>query len=131
MGNSATQFELAINANAITLGYLAECGDAILADPVLVRGPEAVASRSTQSARRRAGCRLSATRPAAAAASLPVDGFFEWKAVRGQRAKQPYAIANALLTLMRQGWSQENPWPSRSPQSHLEIEKSTLTAAPT
>jgi putative SOS response-associated peptidase YedK len=24
---------------------------------------------------------------------LPVDGFFEWKAIRGQRAKQPYAIA--------------------------------------
>jgi putative SOS response-associated peptidase YedK len=24
---------------------------------------------------------------------IPVDGFFEWKAIRGQRAKQPYAIA--------------------------------------
>ena len=24
---------------------------------------------------------------------MPVDGFFEWKAIRGQRAKQPYAIA--------------------------------------
>ena len=24
---------------------------------------------------------------------VPVDGFFEWKAVKGQRAKQPYAIA--------------------------------------
>jgi putative SOS response-associated peptidase YedK len=24
---------------------------------------------------------------------LPVDGFFEWKAIKGQRAKQPYAIA--------------------------------------
>jgi SOS response associated peptidase (SRAP) len=24
---------------------------------------------------------------------LPVDGFFEWKAVKGQKAKQPYAIA--------------------------------------
>ncbi len=24
---------------------------------------------------------------------LPVDGFFEWKATKGQRAKQPYAIA--------------------------------------
>jgi putative SOS response-associated peptidase YedK len=22
-----------------------------------------------------------------------VDGFFEWKAIRGQKAKQPYAIA--------------------------------------
>ena len=24
---------------------------------------------------------------------LPVDGFFEWKAIKGQRTKQPYAIA--------------------------------------
>jgi putative SOS response-associated peptidase YedK len=24
---------------------------------------------------------------------LPVDGFFEWKAIKGQRAKQPYTIA--------------------------------------
>src|SRR5262249_59349386 len=24
---------------------------------------------------------------------LPVDGFFEWRAIRGARAKQPYAIA--------------------------------------
>lgn len=24
---------------------------------------------------------------------LPVDGFFEWKPIKGQRAKQPYAIA--------------------------------------
>jgi putative SOS response-associated peptidase YedK len=24
---------------------------------------------------------------------LPVDGFYEWKAIRGQKAKQPYAIA--------------------------------------
>jgi putative SOS response-associated peptidase YedK len=24
---------------------------------------------------------------------LPVDGFYEWKAMKGQRAKQPYAIA--------------------------------------
>jgi putative SOS response-associated peptidase YedK len=24
---------------------------------------------------------------------LPVDAFFEWKAIKGQRAKQPYAIA--------------------------------------
>jgi putative SOS response-associated peptidase YedK len=22
-----------------------------------------------------------------------VDGFYEWKAIKGQRAKQPYAIA--------------------------------------
>jgi putative SOS response-associated peptidase YedK len=24
---------------------------------------------------------------------VPVDGFFEWKAIQGQKAKQPYAIA--------------------------------------
>jgi putative SOS response-associated peptidase YedK len=24
---------------------------------------------------------------------VPVDGFFEWKAIKGQRAKQPYAVA--------------------------------------
>jgi putative SOS response-associated peptidase YedK len=24
---------------------------------------------------------------------VPVDGFFKWKAIKGQRAKQPYAIA--------------------------------------
>jgi len=24
---------------------------------------------------------------------VPVDGFFEWKAIEGQKAKQPYAIA--------------------------------------
>jgi putative SOS response-associated peptidase YedK len=24
---------------------------------------------------------------------VPVDGFFEWKAIKGERAKQPYAIA--------------------------------------
>jgi SOS response associated peptidase (SRAP) len=29
----------------------------------------------------------------ATACVLPVDGFYEWKAIKGQRAKQPYAIA--------------------------------------
>ncbi len=24
---------------------------------------------------------------------VPVDGFFEWKAIKGRKAKQPYAIA--------------------------------------
>ncbi len=24
---------------------------------------------------------------------VPVNGFFEWKAIKGQKAKQPYAIA--------------------------------------
>jgi putative SOS response-associated peptidase YedK len=23
---------------------------------------------------------------------VPVDGFFEWKAIKGQKAKEPYAI---------------------------------------
>jgi putative SOS response-associated peptidase YedK len=26
---------------------------------------------------------------------LPVDGFFEWRAIKGQKTKQPYAIATA------------------------------------
>lgn len=26
-------------------------------------------------------------------ALLPIDGFFEWKAIKGEKAKQPYAIA--------------------------------------
>ena len=25
---------------------------------------------------------------------LPVDGFYEWKAIKGQPAKQPYAICH-------------------------------------
>jgi putative SOS response-associated peptidase YedK len=32
-------------------------------------------------------------RTAGAVASCRVDGFFEWKAIKGQKAKQPYAIA--------------------------------------
>ena len=24
---------------------------------------------------------------------VPIDGFFEWKAIKGQRARQPFAIA--------------------------------------
>ena len=24
---------------------------------------------------------------------VPIDGFFEWKAIKGRKAKQPYAIA--------------------------------------
>ena len=34
---------------------------------------------------------------------VPVDGFFEWKAIKGQKAKQPYAIA------MKDG-SPVRPW---------------------
>ena len=28
---------------------------------------------------------------------VPVDNFFEWKAIKGQKAKQPYAIALRLV----------------------------------
>ncbi len=33
---------------------------------------------------------------------VPVDGFFEWKAIKGQKAKQPYAIA--MKDGVRQWW---------------------------
>ena len=33
---------------------------------------------------------------------VPVDGFFEWKGIKGQKAKQPYAIA------MKDGTSQSS-----------------------
>ena len=39
---------------------------------------------------------------------LPVDGFFEWKAIKGQRAKQPYAIAKS---------DQRAPMPNQRPQA--------------
>ena len=50
------------------------------------------ASRSTPSARRCARCRHSAIAYRRRRCILPVDGFFEWKAIKGQKAKQPYAI---------------------------------------
>jgi putative SOS response-associated peptidase YedK len=53
----------------------------------------AAASRSTPSARRCATCRRSATLTVCAAASCRSTAFFEWKAIKGQKAKQPYAIA--------------------------------------
>jgi putative SOS response-associated peptidase YedK len=31
-------------------------------------------------------------RGSASSCIVPVDGFFEWKAIKGQKAKQPYAI---------------------------------------
>jgi len=43
--------------------------------------------------RRCARCRPFATLTAARRYIVPVDGFFEWKAIEGQKAKQPYAIA--------------------------------------
>jgi putative SOS response-associated peptidase YedK len=36
------------------------------------------------------------------AALALVDGFFEWKAIKGQRAKQPYAIV-MKSTALRSG----------------------------
>ena len=50
-------------------------------------------SRSTPSARRSRGYRCSGTPTARRRCILPVDGFYEWKAIKGQKAKQPYAIA--------------------------------------
>ena len=50
------------------------------------------ASLSTPSARRCGSCRPS-TKLRKRRCIVPVDGFFEWKAIKGQKAKQPYAIA--------------------------------------
>jgi putative SOS response-associated peptidase YedK len=36
---------------------------------------------------------------------VPVDGFFEWCAIRGARAKQPYAIAVPRGELARKAHS--------------------------
>jgi putative SOS response-associated peptidase YedK len=36
---------------------------------------------------------------------VPVDGFFEWCAIRGARAKQPYAIAVPRGELARKALS--------------------------
>ncbi|QPC44622.1 SOS response-associated peptidase [Kaustia mangrovi] len=51
-------------------------------------------------------------------ALMPVDGFFEWKAVKGEKAKQPYAIAMAdgspfALAAIYEYW--------RDPASGLEV----------
>ena len=53
---------------------------------------------------------------------VPVDGFFEWRAIRGARAKQPYAIAMkapslapAFLLFAKNNFAsaQETPPPDR------------------
>ena len=44
---------------------------------------------------------------------VPVDGFFEWKAIKGQRAKQPYAIA------MKDGARSASPAFGRTGKSRL------------
>jgi putative SOS response-associated peptidase YedK len=62
--------------------------------PILVRGPE---RRAQADQRQMRDCQD--TVPSFREAYrkrrciLPVDGFFEWKAIKGQKAKQPYAIA--------------------------------------
>jgi putative SOS response-associated peptidase YedK len=62
------------------------------AHPLLVRGPE----RRPQADQR---CETVAALPTFRDAYrrrrciIPVDGFFEWKAIKGQKAKRPYAIA--------------------------------------
>jgi putative SOS response-associated peptidase YedK len=40
---------------------------------------------------------------------LPIDNFFEWKAIKGMRAKQPYAIGMKsgepfALAAISEGW---------------------------
>jgi putative SOS response-associated peptidase YedK len=53
----------------------------------------AVASRSTQRARASRLSHHSATRTGAGAVCWPIDNFFEWRAIKGAKTKQPYAIA--------------------------------------
>jgi putative SOS response-associated peptidase YedK len=43
----------------------------------------------------------SLVRASAEACIVPVDGFFEWKAVKGQKAKQPYANRKFNKLLLR------------------------------
>src|SRR6476646_238458 len=50
-------------------------------------------SRSTPNAKPYKRCRPSAMLTVLDACIIPVDGFFEWMAIKGQKAKQPYAIA--------------------------------------
>ena len=59
---------------------------------IFVRIRKVERSRSTQSARRWPRCPTFRDAYQGAAASSRLDGFFEWKAIKG-RAKQPYAIA--------------------------------------
>jgi putative SOS response-associated peptidase YedK len=59
----------------------------------LVRGPEGSGCKPIN-----AKCETVRTLPSSGGyckrrCILPVDGFFEWKAIKGQKVKQPYAIA--------------------------------------
>jgi putative SOS response-associated peptidase YedK len=64
---------------------------------------------------------------------VPVDGFFEWKAIKGARAKQPYAIAmkdgspfgiaglweNWRMTILL-SWTQLS-WPRMQLELHVAV----------
>jgi putative SOS response-associated peptidase YedK len=58
---------------------------------VLVSGPQGRAQTYQRQMRDRAPTFRDAYRQRRCI--LPVDGFFEWKAIKGQKTKQPYAIA--------------------------------------
>jgi putative SOS response-associated peptidase YedK len=56
--------------------------------------PRAVEANLLTPRRRRSHhCRRSNDAYARRRCLLPIDNFFEWKAIKGQKAKQPYAIA--------------------------------------
>ena len=51
---------------------------------------------------------------------LPIDNFFEWKAIKGEKAKQPYAIA--MKSVNRSRWPRSGrtgKGPARGMGSHL------------
>jgi putative SOS response-associated peptidase YedK len=58
---------------------------------------------------------------------VPVDGFFEWKAIKGQKAKQPYAIAMKDGAPFGIGGIWEN-W--REPQSREWIRTFAIITTP-
>jgi putative SOS response-associated peptidase YedK len=71
-----------VSLDPLRLGLIPHCA--------LIRA--AAGSQSTPGARRCGTCPRSATRPIASL-HRPVNGFFEWRAIKGQKAKRPYAIA--------------------------------------
>ena len=52
---------------------------------------------------------------------VPVESFFEWRAIKGTRAKQPYAVAMKDRTALRHRWSLGELAPSakRGMDSHV------------
>ena len=63
------------------------------AHPVLVRGPQGWPQADQRQMRDRQDSTFFREAYRKRRCILPVDGFFEWKAIKGQKAKQPYAIA--------------------------------------